>query len=70
MNIMNAPSAPQQNRALLGVAIVAITVFFFALGDVITKQMTMKYPVPIVGGARYVISLLLMFLLFYPRIHA
>ncbi|QQA44728.1 DMT family transporter [Pelagovum pacificum] len=56
-----------EGRPLLGVALVAMAVFCFASSDVLMKTLAMRYPVPVVGTARYVVSLILLTVLLWPR---
>lgn len=44
-----------------------VTVFFFALSDVLTKQLTVVYPVPMVIAVRYAASLAILLFLVLPR---
>lgn len=55
-------------RPLVGIGLVCITVFFFAVSDVIGKHLAMLYPVPVVMAARYIFSLLLLLGLMGPRL--
>lgn len=56
-----------QGRPLVGIALVAVAVLAFALSDVVTKYLTMRYPVGLVVAARYVVSLVLLLALLAPR---
>ena len=60
-------SAPDAGRPLLGIVLVALTTLFFALTDVFSKQLTMAYPVPVVMAVRYLSSLILLLVIFGPR---
>jgi drug/metabolite transporter (DMT)-like permease len=68
--VTTIPLAPPAARPLAGVALVALTVFLFALGDVATKHLTMRYPVPVVVAVRYLASLVLLLALLWPRMGA
>lgn len=57
-------------RPIVGVALVALAVFSFALSDVATKYLTMRYPVGLVVAVRYLVSLALLLILLYPRLGA
>lgn len=54
-------------RPLLGVLLVALAVLAFALSDVLTKHLAMRYPVPVVVAVRYLVSLALLLVLLWPR---
>lgn len=60
----------QHDRPLVGIALVAATVLFFALADVLTKHLTMLYPVPLVIAVRYLASLAILCALVWPRLGA
>lgn len=62
-----AAPADDTSRPLVGVALVAFTVFLFALSDVFTKHLTMIYPVPLVVAVRYTVSLVLLLAFVAPR---
>jgi drug/metabolite transporter (DMT)-like permease len=55
-------------RPLLGLLLVVVTVFFFALADVITKHLTAFHPVPVIVAVRYLVSLVLLVAVFAPRL--
>lgn len=69
---MSAESATPElrNRPIVGFALVMVAVLFFALSDVLTKHLTMQFPVPLVVAVRYVASLALLILFVAPRIGA
>ena len=50
-----------------GVLLVMGAVLFFALADTVTKHLTSLYPVPVVVLLRYVVNVVLMLLILYPR---
>lgn len=56
-----------QARPLVGVALVATAVFAFALSDVVTKDLTQRYPVPVIAAIRYLVSVGLLLVLLFPR---
>jgi drug/metabolite transporter (DMT)-like permease len=51
---------------LRGILLVAAAVFLFAIGDVLTKQLTMAFPVMLVMAVRYLVSLILVGLVLGP----
>jgi drug/metabolite transporter (DMT)-like permease len=54
-------------RPLLGVALALIAVFFFAVSDALTKYLTERHPIPIVLAVRYLVSLILLLVIAWPR---
>ena len=58
------------DRPLFGIALVTISVRFFAVADVQTKHLAMANPVPVVVAVRYLASLALLLVLAGPRIGA
>lgn len=60
------PAAPH-GRPLLGVAMVMLAVLLFAANDTVTKLLVAQYPVPLVAAVRYLVHLLLMLALVWPR---
>jgi drug/metabolite transporter (DMT)-like permease len=58
---------PKQNT-LHGILLVLAAVFLFACQDTIGKYLFQLYPVPFVQAARYGVNLLLLLLLFVPRL--
>ena len=57
-------------RPLVGVALVALAVLFFALGDVLTKGLTARYPIPMIVAVRYLASLILLAVFVWPRMRS
>lgn len=66
ISLSTSPAQAEQ-RPLLGVFLVVITVLFFALSDVISKHLTMQYPVPVVLALRYLASTALLFIFVFPK---
>lgn len=64
----NLTPAEPTLRPARGVLMVCLAVFFFALSDVVGKQLMMRYPVPVVAAVRYGISLVLLLALFGPSL--
>jgi drug/metabolite transporter (DMT)-like permease len=58
---------PVPGNPLKGVLLVSAAVFLFALGDTVTKHLTMRLPVSEVVAVRYVINALLLALFLWPR---
>ena len=54
-------------NALKGVLLVSAAVFLFAVSDLITKHLTLLYPVPVVVAVRYLVNLVLLAVLLWPR---
>lgn len=54
-------------RPLLGVGLALMAVFLFAVSDVLTKHLTERHPIPVVLSVRYVVSLLLLLIIAWPR---
>ena len=50
-----------------GVVLVLLAVMFFALGDVVTKHLTMLYAVPLIMALRYLVNLMLVLATLAPR---
>ncbi len=50
-----------------GVVLVTLAVMVFAVGDVITKHLTMLHAVPLVVALRYLVNLVLLVVFFAPR---
>lgn len=57
----------QNGNAMKGILLVTFAVMLFALGDVLTKRLTMVYAVPLVIGLRYLINLMLLVVVLAPR---
>ena len=55
------------DSALKGVALVALAVLLFALGDTVGKHLAMLYAVPLIMAARYLVNLGLLVVFLYPR---
>lgn len=55
------------SKPLLGVALTVAAVFMFAVSDVLTKHLSMQYPVPVVMAGRYLTSLVLLLAILGPR---
>jgi drug/metabolite transporter (DMT)-like permease len=65
---MSEPSAPSHiGRPSLGIALMIAAVFLFALSDVLTKDLSTRFPVPFVQAVRYGVSLVLVVILLAPR---
>lgn len=60
-------TTPYQGRLWLGVVLVMVTVFFFAISDVLTKYLTQRYPVTEVIAIRYVVSFFALFFIAFPN---
>ncbi len=56
-----------QSRPFLAASIVAMAVFFFALGDVVSKTLALTLPVPVFAAGRYIVSILILLVVLYPR---
>jgi drug/metabolite transporter (DMT)-like permease len=56
-----------QTNPTHGVALVCVAVFLFALADVVTKHLAMRYPVPLVVAVRYLVNLALLAAVLWPR---
>ena len=65
---MSDPSLHTENRTLTAFAIVIGTVFLFALGEVMTKYLTTRYPVELIMIIRSVVSLILILAFIWPKI--
>lgn len=52
---------------MLGVALVALAVLAFALADTTTKDLTTRYPVPVIVFVRYAINAVLLALFLWPQ---
>ncbi len=63
----SAAPAGVVHRPLRGMALVLAAVLAFALGDVLTKHLTMRYDVSLVLAGRYVVNLLLLVAFFAPH---
>lgn len=59
--------AEQIGNPMKGVLLVALAVMFFAMGDVVTKHLTMLYAVPMILLLRYLINLGLLIGVLAPR---
>lgn len=66
-DLLPTPQSDTDSRPLLGLGVVLVTVFFFAVSDILTKQLTTRYPVSLVVAVRYLSSLLLLLLFVWPR---
>lgn len=62
-----AMTAMQNGNAMKGVLLVTFAVMLFALGDVLTKWLTMLYAVPLVIALRYLVNLTLLVIVLAPR---
>lgn len=67
---MSDTSYRKAERPLIALSLAVLAVFLFATSDAVTKYLTMQYPVPLVSAVRYDTSLLMIFILFGPRIGA
>jgi drug/metabolite transporter (DMT)-like permease len=63
-------SMPAAPRPLKGIAYVVLATLAFAAADVLTKKLTATHPVAVVIAVRYLVNLLLLLALLYPRIGA
>ncbi|MBL4646668.1 MAG: DMT family transporter [Rhizobiales bacterium] len=64
----NAPTnAPVNTKPLAGVLLVALAVLLFAVTDVLAKYLIARHPLPMVVGARYCVSLILILVFFWPH---
>ncbi len=64
---MTSEESRSEGRPMLGVALVALAVLAFALADTTTKELTTRYPVPVIVFIRYSVNALLLALLLWPR---
>jgi drug/metabolite transporter (DMT)-like permease len=64
---MSATPLPQA-RPLKGIALVVFATLAFALSDVLTKKLTQTHPVTIVVAMRYLVNLVLLAVVLYPRL--
>ena len=64
---MSDPSLHAENRTLTVFTIVIVTVFLFALGEVLTKYLTTRYPVELIMVIRSVVSLILILAFIWPK---
>lgn len=55
-------------RPLVGIGLVALATLAFGVGDVVTKHLSMLYPVPMVMAMRYLVNLVLLALIVWPRL--
>lgn len=60
-------AAATEGNAAKGVVLVVMAVLAFALVDILTKHLAMRYPIPIVQAVRYLVSLAFLFAAFGPR---
>ncbi len=60
-------SAHPQARPLVGVVLMSVAVFLFAASDSLGKDLFERYPVPMVQGARYFLTIVLMLVFFWPK---
>jgi drug/metabolite transporter (DMT)-like permease len=67
---LTASDIPAGENQLRGVMLVLFATFSFALSDILAKHLMSSFPVPVVMGARYVISATLLFVFLYPRLGA
>lgn len=58
------PVAP---RALKGVALVVGATLLFAVADILGKYLMMRHPVPVVQVGRYLVNMVLLFAVLFPR---
>jgi drug/metabolite transporter (DMT)-like permease len=63
---VRVPDAPY-GRPLLGVVMLMAAVLLFAGNDIVTKLLVAHYPVPMVAAIRYLVHLVLMLVLVWPR---
>jgi drug/metabolite transporter (DMT)-like permease len=63
-------AAPAQAHVLKGIVLVVLATLAFALSDVVTKQQAMRHPIAIVVAVRYIVNLLVVTALLYPRMGA
>lgn len=61
---------PPAARLLLGIGLAVAAVFLFALGDTLTKVLTLRHPVERVAAVRYLTGLALLLGLLAPRVGA
>jgi drug/metabolite transporter (DMT)-like permease len=61
---------PPTGRPLLGIGLVALAVLSFAVGDVLTKHLSERHPVPVVMALRYGLSAILLAAVLAPRMGA
>lgn len=62
------PAAAIAGRPLVGIMLVVLATLAFGLSDVVTKYLSMLYPVPVVMAARYLVNLALLAALLWPRL--
>ena len=58
---------PDEARPLRGVLLIVLATLSFAAADVLTKDLAMRLPVPVAMAGRYLVTLVILTLLFYPR---
>lgn len=54
-------------KPLLGAALVATAIFLFAASDTLVKDLVQHYPVSVVQGGRYLLTVILMAVFFWPK---
>lgn len=57
----------QTHRPMLGIGLALLAVLLFAVGDVVGKQLMTTYSVPLVQAGRYLVNLLLVVVVVWPR---
>jgi drug/metabolite transporter (DMT)-like permease len=67
---MKSIAAATAGRPLLGVLLVVLASFAFALADTLTKHLAPLYPLPVILAIRYVVNLALIALIFWPRMRS
>ena len=65
---MSDTSLHLENRTLTAFAVVIETVLLFALGEVLTKYLTTRYPVELIMVIRFAVSSILIMALVWPKI--
>src|SRR5690349_9378560 len=67
---MSSREAATAGRPLLGVLLVVLASFAFALADTLTKHLAPLYPLPAVLAIRYLINFVLIVLIFWPTLRS
>lgn len=62
------PDSVRQDNPLLGIGLAILTVFLFAISDVLSKYVAMRYPADQVVAVRYLAGVALLMVFVFPRI--
>lgn len=63
-----SPATTPTSRPLLGILLVALATLSFGVGDTVTKHLATHYPLPVVFAVRYLVNVLLLAIILWPRI--